>query len=87
MKLYIAVEVSDDDVSLQDVVEQCGYDLKHAAVQDVSAPALAEYHGEACLVMSVQLQHPVDAAILLDEAQLLISHPSVAAVRKLALQA
>lgn len=87
MKLYIAVEVSDDDVSLQDVAEQCGYDLKHPAVQDVSAPVLAEQHGEACLVMSLQLLQPIAAASLLDEARVLISHPSVVAVRKIGLEA
>jgi hypothetical protein len=87
MKLFIAVERSDDDVTLQDVAQQCGYDLKHPAVHDISAPELADYHGEACLVLRLHLQQPIDATRLLDEAQVLISHPSVAAVRKLWLEA
>ncbi len=87
MKLYIAVDISDDDVTLQEVTEQCGYDLKHPAVHDISAPELAQYHGEDCLVLRLHLQQPIDAVQLLDESQVLISHPSVAAVRKLWLEA
>lgn len=34
MRLYLAVDISDDDVELQEVAEQCGYDLKHPAVLD-----------------------------------------------------
>ena len=80
MKLYIAVDISDDDVTLQEVTEQCGYDLKHPAVHDISAPELAQYHGEDCLVLRLHLQQPISAAQLLQEAQVLISHPSVSAV-------
>jgi hypothetical protein len=87
MKLFIAVEISDDDVTLQEVAEQCGYDLRHPAVHDISAPELAQYHDQACLVLRLHLQQPIDSAQLLQEAQVLISHPSVAAVRKLWLEA
>lgn len=86
MKLYIAVEVSDDDVSLQEVAEQCGYDVKHPAVHDISPPELAEYHAEACLLMRLHLQQQIGTAQLLDEVQVLISHPSVSTVRKLWLE-
>lgn len=86
MKLYVAVDISDDDVLLEDIVQQCGYDLKHPAVHDISAPEPAEYHGEACLVLRLHLQQDINPALLLDEAEVLISHPSVSAVRKLWLE-
>jgi len=83
MKLYVAVDISDDDVTVAEVAEQCGYDLKHPAVHDISAPEPAEYHGESCLLLRVHLLQDISAAELLAEAQVLISHPSVSAARKL----
>lgn len=88
MRLYLAVDISDDDVELQEVAEQCGYDLKHPAVLDLSAPAVAAYHGEACLMVQLSFAEPLSAAELeavFVESEVLISHPSVAGVRKLAL--
>jgi hypothetical protein len=87
MKLYIAIDVSDDDVSMQDIAQQCGYDLKHPAVHDVSAPEPALYHGEPCLVLRLHLLQDISPAELLAEATVLISHPSVSAVRPLWLEA
>ncbi len=87
MKLYIAVDVSDDDVTVQEIAEQCGYDLKHPAVHDVGAPEPAEYLGESCLLLRVHLLRDITATDLLQEAQVLISHPSVSSVRKLWVEA
>ena len=96
MKLYLAVDVSDDDVDLNEVVTQCGYDLKHPAVHDISAPEVADYHGESCLLLRLHLLPQaltdlsagrLSAEQLLQEAEVLISHPSVSALRKLWLEA
>ncbi len=46
--LFLAVDVSDDDVELAEVASQCGYDFCHPLVGDVAEPVVAEWHGEAC---------------------------------------
>ena len=43
MKLYIALDISDDDVGLSEVAEQCGFDIRHSAVLDLTAPVVAHY--------------------------------------------
>ena len=87
--LYLAVEVSDDDVALAEVASQCGYDFSHPLVCDVAEPQVAQWHDEPCLLLRLQLNAPVSAAAL-DELQrsgtVQLSHPSVASSRVLAIQ-
>lgn len=87
MKLYLALDISDDDVDLTEVAQQCGFDVRHSAVLDLTAPVVAVYHDIDCLMLELQLGQGVPAAdILLAELEVVLSHPSVSAVRKLALK-
>ena len=87
MKLYIAIDISDDDVALNEVAEQCGFDIRHPALLDLTVPAVAHYHETDCLMFKLTLKEQVvDAGILLAELELVLSHPSVSAVRKLGLE-
>jgi hypothetical protein len=84
LKLYVAVDVSDDDVTLEEVAAQCGYDVRHPQVLDVAGPVVAHFHEQDCLLLALTCQDDVDdAAVLLEEAELLLSHPSVSAVYKI----
>ena len=87
--LFLAVDVSDDDVELTEVASQCGYDFNHPLVSDVDEPHVAQWHGEACLAMRLTLQGEVSAAELeqlLSSDAVRLSHPSVAAVSVLGIQ-
>ncbi len=87
MKLYLALDISDDDVDLTEVAQQCGFDVRHSAVLDLTAPVVAVYHDIECLMLELQLGQSTPAAdILLAELEVVLSHPSVSAVRKLALK-
>lgn len=82
--LYLAVEVSDDDVTLAEVASQCGYDFNHPLVEDVAEPVVGQWHGEPCLLLRLTLNAPLSADVLeglehSGAAQL--SHPSVAFFR------
>lgn len=84
LKLYVAVDVSDDDVTLTEVAEQCGYDVRHPLVLDVAEPVVVHFHEQDCLQLALTCQEGiVDPAVLLAEAELLLSHPSVSAVYKI----
>ncbi|RVU41939.1 hypothetical protein EOE67_01740 [Rheinheimera riviphila] len=84
LKLYVAVDVSDDDVTLAEVAEQCGYDVRHPLVLDVAEPVVAHFHEQDCLQLALTCPDGVvDAVVLLAEAELLLSHPSVSAVYKI----
>lgn len=83
MKLFVAVDVSDDDVTLAEVAGQCGYDVRHPLVLDVAEPVVAHFHEQDCLMLALTCQEAVDAAVLLEQAELLLSHPSVSAVYKI----
>ena len=88
MKLYVAVDVSDDDVTLEEVAAQCGYDVRHPWVLDVAEPVVAHFHEQDCLLLLLTCQDDaVDASVLLAEAELLLSHPSVSAVYKIGISA
>jgi hypothetical protein len=88
MKLYIALDISDDDVGLSEVAEQCGFDIRHPAVLDLTAPTVAHYHETDVLMFELTLKEQVaDAGMLLAELDLVLSHPSVSAIRKLGLEA
>lgn len=87
--LYLAVDVSDDDVALAEVASQCGYDFSHPLVTDVDAPQVAQWHGEDCLVLRLTLAHELSATGLdkvLHEGAVRLSHPSVAVVSMLGIQ-
>ncbi|MCT6699837.1 hypothetical protein [Rheinheimera sp. 4Y26] len=91
MKLYLAIDISDDDVELTEVAQQCGFDVRHSVVLDLTAPVVAVYHDSECLMLELQLSHVQGqgapaADILLTELEVVLSHPSVSAVRKLALE-
>jgi len=87
MKLYIAIDISDDDVVLSEVAEQCGFDVRHLAVLDVTAPQVAHYHETDCLMFELTLKEQADdVSMLLPELEVLLSHPSVSAIRKLGLE-
>jgi len=84
LKMYVAVDVSDDDVTLAEVAAQCGYDVRHPQVLDVAEPVVAHFHEQDCLLLVLTCQDgAVDAETLLAEAELLLSHPSVSAVYKI----
>jgi hypothetical protein len=88
--VYLEVDLSDDDVSLDEVASQCGYDFVHSQVCDVDEPSVARYHGQACIVLRLNLADELQGAALdglLGDAVLKLSHPSVAAVRPLGIQA
>ncbi len=88
MKLYVAVDVSDDDVTLEEVAAQCGYDVRHPWVLDVAEPVVAHFHEQDCLLLVLTCQAgEVDATALFAEAELLLSHPSVSAVYKIGISA
>jgi len=83
LKLYVAVDVSDDDVTLEEVAAQCGYDVRHPLVLDVAEPVVAHFHEQDCLLLALTCQDSVvDAPALLAEVEILLSHPSVSAVNK-----
>jgi hypothetical protein len=87
--LFVAVDISDDDVELAEVASQCGYDFSHPGVSDVDEPQVASWHGEDCLMMRIGLSGEMSAAALDDLQQrgtLRLSHPSVAAVTVLGIQ-
>ena len=79
--LYLAAEVSDDDVELAEVATQCGYDFNHPLVSDVAEPVVAQWHGEPCLRLRLTLATALPVAEL-EELQhsgaVQISHPSIA---------
>jgi len=84
--LFLAVDVSDDDVELAEVASQCGYDFCHPLVGDVAEPVVAEWHGEACLRLRLTLAVALSAATqeaLVSSGSLQLSHPSVASFRVL----
>jgi len=90
LKLYVAVEVSDDDVTLAEVAAQCGYDVRHPLVLDVAEPVVAHFHEQDCLLLELTgaeaaLDPALDPATLCAEAELVLSHPSVSAVKKIAI--
>lgn len=88
--VFIAVEVSDDDVELAEVASQCGYDFSHPEVLDVDEPLVAEWHGEPCLQLRLTLKTELSPAALTRlaaDAVLKLSHPSVSSFRILAIQA
>ena len=87
MKLYIALDISDDDVGLSEVAEQCGFDVRHPLIVDLTAPGVAHYHETDCLMFELSLTQSIpDAGILLAELDVVLSHPSVSAIRKLGLE-
>lgn len=87
MKLYVAVDVSDDDVTLDEVAAQCGYDVRHSWVLDVAEPVVAHFHEQDCLMLLTCHDDAVEASVLLAEAELMLSHPSVSAVYKIGISA
>ena len=55
--LFLAVDVSDDDVELTEVASQCGYDFSHPLVSD------AVYGGAAALGLGRQALHAFKLAL------------------------
>ena len=87
--LYLAVEVSDDDVTLAEVASQCGYDFSHSLVDDVAEPVEGQWHDEPCLLLRLTLSAPLSAVALdalAHNGTVQLSHPSVAFVRVLGIQ-
>lgn len=86
MWLLLELDLSDDDVELHDIAQQCGFDVPLVGVDDVAAPHVVTYHEHACLALKL------DTALSLTDLQQqvgqlkqrLISHPSVSAERVLA---
>ena len=87
LQLFVALDVSDDDVALEDIAQECGYDVRHPAIVDVLPPKVACWHDEPCLQLQLLLGQAVPVAALQAEAQIILSHPSIASFRVLALQA
>lgn len=86
MRLYLALDISDDDVTLDEVAQQCGFDVRHPAVLDSAMPVVAYYHECHCLMIELSLIQPAPLPdALLAELVVVLSHPSVSVVRKLAL--
>jgi hypothetical protein len=81
-QIFVRVELSDDDVELLEVASQCGYDVRHPLVVDVSAPVLRHFNAEPCLVLELELQAELSVTALhelLAQCQITLSHPSVSA--------
>lgn len=88
--LFLAADVSDDDVELAEVASQCGYDFNHPQVSDVAEPVVGQWHGEPCLRLRLTLAGAASAAILEElehSGAVQLSHPSVASCRVLGIQA
>jgi hypothetical protein len=86
LKLYVAIDVSDDDVTLAEVAQQCGYDVRHPQVADVTEPVVAHFHEQDCLMFGLILaEENVDTASIMQQAEVVLSHPSVSSVSKLGL--
>jgi hypothetical protein len=88
--VYLEVDISDDDVSLEEVASQCGYDVVHPQVCDVDEPSVANYHGQSCIVLRLNLDNALQGGELEDllrQAVLKLSHPSVSSVTALGIQA
>jgi hypothetical protein len=80
--IFVAVDVSDDDVALAEVASQCGYDVRHPQIIDVAEPQAAELHGEHGLLLTLTLIGDLPEAALaelLQECQITLSHPSLSA--------
>ncbi|MBF7729339.1 hypothetical protein [Pseudomonas sp. N040] len=87
--VFIAVEVTDDDIELAEVASQCGYDFTHPEVLDVDEPVVANWHGEPCLQLRLSLKSALSPAALADlpaEAVFKLSHPSVSSIKVRAIQ-
>lgn len=86
MWLLLELDLSDDDVELYDIAQQCGFDVPLVGVDDVAAPQVVTYHEHACLALKI------DTALSLMDLQQqvwqlkqrLISHPSVSSERVVA---
>lgn len=88
--VFLAVEVSDDDVELAEISSQCGYDFSHPEVLDVDEPLVSEWHGEPCLQLRLTLKAEMGPAALAGlpaDGVLKLSHPSVSSFRIQAIQA
>lgn len=86
MWLLLELDLSDDDVELQEVAQQCGFDVPLIGVDDVAAPQVVTYREQACLALKLDTAL-VQADIQQQLWQLkprLISHPSVSAERVVA---
>ena len=86
--LFVAVDVSDDDVELAEIASQCGYDVNHPQVLDVDEPVVGEWHGQPCLLLRLALASDSDASTLAhlpDVAVIKLSHPSVSSSTVLAI--
>lgn len=85
MQLFLHLDISDDDVELNEIAEQCGYDLQHPALHDFSEPFVSDYEGKPCLAIHLHLQQAIDPWQLMAELRISLSHPSVTQVQILGL--
>mgnify|MGYP003390463983 FL=1 len=86
--LFVAVDVSDDDVELAEIASQCGYDVIHPQVLDVDAPVAGEWHAQPCLLLRLTLASDADpstVAHLPEVAVIKLSHPSISSSTVLAI--
>jgi hypothetical protein len=86
--LFVAVDVSDDDVELAEVASQCGYDVIHPKVLDVDEPVVGDWHGQPCLLLKLTLAIDTDVSTLEQVpavAVIKLSHPSISSNTVLAI--
>lgn len=81
MQLYLLLDLSDDDAELTDIANECGYDVRHPAVLDVLAPVVVQTDEDLCLMLPLVMAQSVAPEQLLTQAQISVSHPSVASFK------
>lgn len=88
--VYLGVEVADADLPLDELVSQCGYDVEHPQLQDAGPPVLADWQGEPCVALPLELRvalMPCELEAWLAAARIFLSHPSLVGFRVLAIEA
>lgn len=85
LRLFFDVDRADEDVSLQDVAEQCGYDCAHPAVVDYDLRGVESRDGAEHLILWVAVAPDADPSrpeLVMDiAAAFSLSHPTVCGYR------
>jgi len=79
--LYVLIELSDDDCPPEEVLRDCGHNLTHPLVRDWDLCRVVDWHHQLCLELRLELADGADAAVLVPELVLSLSHPALAGYR------
>ncbi len=85
LHLFFDVESADEDVSLADILDQCGYDCSHEQVADFDLPGISGESGHERLHAKIMLKAsatPVSTTLVEDIGRTFrLSHPAVVSCR------